>query len=265
MNPPETVPVDPVAIARASYERAAAPTEPTVAWSSGPDLSQPIGFLNSEDFGKATPVALTLSAVLRVGAQRTRWSVTVNRGADEYVVELGTTTEFGSRAKFRRAVFESTGCWLPPGVAGTDWDRLTSALHAASELRDHDSSARSEALAWVAHYLESGPGLDRDTIDLLDRESLARMLGAPSPDKPGGRDGFRRPCFDDTDGRLHVRIESLVQHVTTFLARTTRVDLAAHLAALDFTNVQHSARSGDRVFKGRFWQSPPGFDPEETR
>lgn len=219
----------------------------------------PLTHLNRRDFERATPRPLTLESVARIGTQQTRWRAVVRCGDDRHDVRLGTTPQFTSRAKFRAAIYEATGSWLPRGVKDEEWDQLTSALHACAELEDHDATDADQTRAWLADYLAEHLHGHDDGIDLNDRSALARMLGH----REEGGGGWRRDCFRDNDQRLHLRIDSLVRHVTRHLGRTTRADLAANLAALGFENVQHSARVGGDVLKGRYWQSPAGFDPEE--
>ena len=233
-------------------------SDPRAAWvDEHGQPTDPLAYLNLRDFEKA---GLRVQRILRLGAQQTRWVATVQaRDGTSYEVRLGTTADLTSRTKFRRAVYEVTGEWLPRGVSDEAWGQLTRAIHAAAELADHDSTDADQTRAWIADYLQHHG--EPETVDTSDTQAFARALGMPDGDY---KHGWRRDAFTDQHGVLHLRIEPLLRYVTRNLARTTRTDLAANLGALGFKNVQLSVRHGGRVPKGRFWTSPPGFDPEEA-
>ncbi len=248
---------DAIALQPDQVERASLAAVP--AWKNEYGESiDPITHVNRRDFVSATPDPLELKRVLRIGAQQTRWMIEVSCGGVLYEVRLGTTPDFTTRRKFRQRIFEATGSWLPSTIKGPEWDLLTSALHAASILQDHDSTDADQTRAWIAGYLENvGDGEIFDIDDSVDR---ARALGAKDLE---GYGGWRRKCFRDQQGRLYLSLDDLLKHVTRSVARTTRGDLAAQLATLGFESKQLSARTEDKVLKGRFWRSPAAFDPED--
>ncbi|WP_156028222.1 hypothetical protein [Candidatus Solirubrobacter pratensis] len=217
---------------------------------------------------------LRLDRLLRLGRQQTRWiaAITVierdgdtpRDGETHDDVRLGTTTEFTTQGKFRRAVYEATGRWLDKQEGGT-WEKTTTRLHAASELRDHESSDREQARAWIAHFITHH---EPAVVDLDEVDDRLKLLAAD----------WRPDCFRErTDGngrrldakeaaisgRLYVALQPLANHVRMQLARTTQVDLATNLRALDFEPQQLTQRGKKRVHKARYWRAPAGFDPDE--
>ena len=165
------------------------------------------------------------------------------------IVSIGSITTLTSQAKFRQ-VFLPQVRRNPPRYKTPEWDEIVEQIEQIAEERDAVATMSEETISWISAAV-TGNAVRRNVNTDNSREMF--VLLAP------GREG--RPPFFDTTGRLHLRLEHIVQWLGRMSGlRVTQPELSARLSELDFERVQHAARSGEKTHKARYWASPPGFE-----
>lgn len=209
-------------------------------------------FLNRVFFD---PIGLHLEGARRIGEQRSRWLVdlrNVRTGELHERISLGRTCDL-RHEQLRDAILEATGAvLLRKGFGVVKWDKFRAALHEAAVL-ERTGGDDEQTREWLADFIEARRWTDRatDVVEMSDARKLAVVLGA----KP--------ECFIGSNGAVYVRLSDLVKYIThVAAARTTNDDLRLRLYALGFERDQVSARVDDKVTKGRYFRSEPGFDPD---
>jgi hypothetical protein len=195
-----------------------------------------------------------LLAVRQLGVEGDRWQFDVRGRRGEKTVEL-TLDDLSVPKTFKRKFWRATH--TTPRLRGGELDDVCDAIGEAveseiGEVVDSGLTAADETREWLAAFCSSfeTPG----ACDPSDPEQLHDALG------DGG------VSFVDPAGRLHLRLRELAKSVhLDYGQRTSHKDLAARLGDLGFERVQHAARppGGGRERKGRYWVSPPAFDPSD--
>jgi Bifunctional DNA primase/polymerase, N-terminal len=207
----------------------------------------PLDFLNAEPFRRAM---LEVERVDKLGRQNARWTITVrDRDGQRHEVGLERSADLMNQTRFRANLYDATGEPFPR-LKGAQWDDTLRALHDAAEVHDHGSTQNEETQEWIADFLDRARFCP---VQMNDPESLGEVLRT------------KDDVFRGADGRVYLRLQPFVRFVTVNVgARTTRGDVTARLSRLGFESCQLSARSGDKVEKGRYWRSKPGFEAEAT-
>jgi len=167
------------------------------------------------------------------------------------VVALGAIDGLISQAKFRAAFIPQVRR-NPPRHKPADWDDVVEMIEQIAEERDAVVTDEDEAAGWIAGYTAQAPVLRG--VDTADSEQLYDLLGA-------GRG--RLPPFFDRDGRLHLRLEDLVQ----WLGRQggvyiTSTALSTRLSQLDFERKRIGARWGGDLRRAWYVISPANLESD---
>jgi hypothetical protein len=168
--------------------------------------------------------------------------------SDGRIVAIGNMAIVISQAKFR-TVFLPQVRRNPPRYKTDEWDKIVEHIEQAAEERDAVATQADETLSWVAGSLTMGRL--RRNVNVSNSAELFELLA------PGH--GGKAPFFD-TEGRLHLRLEHIIEWLGRSHLRVTQMELSARLSELDFERVQHAARSGDETRKARYWVSTAGIE-----
>lgn len=167
---------------------------------------------------------------------------------DGRVIAIGSIATLANQAKFRTAFLPQVRR-SPPRYKVPEWDAIVEQIEQAAEERDAVATQADETMSWVFGSLMTGR-LKRN-VNVDNSAEMFDLLVTGS----GGR-----PSFFDQSGRLHLRLEHMIEWLGRISVRVTMPELSARLSELDFERVQHAARRGDEIRKARYWVSPTGIE-----
>jgi hypothetical protein len=187
-----------------------------------------------------------LERIVKHGRGGSSYNLHLNDGR---VITIGSIAILAAQAKFR-TVFLPQVRRNPPRYKPSDWDDIVEQIEQAAEERDAVATQADETMSWIAGSLHTNKL--RRNINLTSSSDMFELLGPGAAGKP--------PFFDQ-DGRLHLRLEHMLEWLGRFGGiRVTMPELSARLSELDFERTQHAARHGDVTRKARYWVSPAGIE-----
>lgn len=169
---------------------------------------------------------------------------------DGRAVQLGDAKAVLDPTRVQAAIADVLGIVIRPRTR-KDWRPIAQALFDLAEPCDVGDTEANQTRAWLA-------GLDARRVDLDNREDLARWLREKD-----------QPILRGSDGCLYVKVIRAAHQLRMFSGvSVTDRELRRRLDRLGFKPCQLSARSEKpryegEVCKGRFLQSPAGFDAED--
>jgi hypothetical protein len=169
---------------------------------------------------------------------------------DGRAVQLGDAKAVLDPTRVQAAIADVLSIVIRPRTR-KDWRLIAQALFDLAEPCDEGDTEANQTRAWLA-------GLDARRVDLNNREDLARWLRE--------RD---QPILRGSDGCLYVKYIRAAHQLRMFSGvSVTDRELRRRLDRLGFKPCQLSARPEKpryegEVCKGRFLQSPVGFDAED--
>lgn len=186
-----------------------------------------------------------LQRVVKSGASNAVYDLEMTGGKR---IPIGNYDDLLTFRKVRRAIGDAGYGLIPYYGAKEFHEKVGTALDSIVEVEDDSGFTEAEeARTWIASFVADTP---TKPVAMDDPEQLATWLDEHS--------------FRGDDDRLYVGLEPLVRHVKQRVGtRVTTREVAARLGRLGFKNRRLSARVGAKVEKGRYWISPPGFDPDE--
>lgn len=163
-------------------------------------------------------------------------------------VSIAGVTALLSQVRFRSAYLPQVRRNLPRFKAA-GWDEIVEAIEQVAQERDAVATPEDETRGWLAGHLAHATVMRE-----VDTGSAARMFSLL------GKRGSPPPFFD-REGRLHVRLEPVVEYLGRFGgARVTTPELSTRLSQLGFDGRRLAARQGEEVRRARYWVSSPGFE-----
>jgi len=167
------------------------------------------------------------------------------------VVALGAIDVLISQAKFRAAFIPQVRR-NPPRHKPVEWDDVVEMIEQLAEERDAVATIEDETIGWIAGYL--GRSSVTRGIDTSNTAAMFELLDDARGDLP--------PFFD-CEGRLHIRLEGVVQWLGRMAGvRVSTTELSARLSALDFERVRLAKRKGDDLRRAWVSISPAGFESD---
>lgn len=164
-------------------------------------------------------------------------------------IEIGSVATLLSQAKFRAAVLPQLRR-SPKRQKQAKWDEIIDRIEAFAEERDTVATVEDETRGWLAGYLAHAAVIS--AVDTGDSATVHDLIG-------GSRGGL--PPFFDREGRLHVRLEPVVQWLGRMAGvRVTAPELSMRLARMDFTRVRLTGGKGEDTRRARVWVSPADFE-----